>query len=284
MKIFSFTLSFLFLTAIAFGQSGWTLSKGKYFGKIDFTSFNADKYYTASGELFNTNTFSQKAFNVYGEYGLTDHLTVILNVPLIRINSFETTNKVSGIGDAKIELKYQLTNKSQIPISISIAPEIPLGRSNAFAVNASNPLEKINLPLGDGEFNVWTTLAFSLPFANWAYSSYFGAYNFRSSYEGKQFRNQYQIGFEIGVKPIDKLWLNTKLRGQYSNGNSLYPELSFIRGDGTTYSLISFEAFYKLKKQFGISMSYFTGSGILAPFKNIYIAPYFSVGFIYENK
>ncbi|MFM2392244.1 MAG: hypothetical protein RLZZ546_221 [Bacteroidota bacterium] len=284
MKYFFYILFLNCLSYVVSGQGGWTQAKGKYFTKIDFTSLGATNYYTPSGILFKTNTFNQNSINLYGEYGITNRLTAILNMPLLRINSFETSNSVAGIGDAKIELKYKLTSENQLPIAISIAPELPIGRSNAFAQNKENPLEKINLPTGDGEFNVWSTLAVSLPFASWAYSSYFGSYNFRTKYDGLNFQNQYQIGFELGVKPLENLWINAKLRSQYSVAESAHPELSFIRGDGTTYTLMSFEAFYKVSKRIGFSATFLTGNEWLASYRNLYLAPYFSIGFIYENK
>lgn len=265
-----------------FSQSGWTKSKSAYFGKLDFTSFTAEKYYTLSGKQLTTNAFKQNSVNLFFEYGITDQLTAILNVPLLRINSFETSNAVFGNGDARIELKYRITSSSSIPLAVSIAPELPIGRANALASNKINPVDKINLPLGDGEFNVWSTVAISLPLGK-AYISSFGAYNWRTKYEGKSFRDQYQFGAEVGVNPLKPLWMNAKLRGQYAIGESRHPDLSFVRGDATTYTLISFEAFYKINQKLGFSATYLTGANLLAPYKNIYIAPYFSLGIIYQK-
>ena len=171
----------------------------------------------------------------------------------------------------------------KFPLTISIAPEIPTGRSNAFASNKLNPQDKINLPTGDGEFNVWSTMAASGSVGK-IYSTIYASYNFRTKYMGLDFRDLYQVGFEFGVNAINNLWVNTKVRAQYSTGESKHIDLGFVRGDATTYTLISFETFYKVSKKIGISATFLSGSEFLAPFKNIYIAPYFSFGVIYENK
>ena len=198
----------------------------------------------------------------------------------MRLNSFETTEIAAGIGDLRLEAKYRLTS-NRFPVSVSIAPELPTGRANAYAANKTFPEDRINLPTGDGEFNVWATLAASKSFGKF-YASAFTAYDFRTKYEGKKFRDLYQFGAEIGYNPWKPLWINAKIRAQYSNGTSLFPELGFVRGDATTYTLVSSEAFYKINKNWGVSVTYLSGGNWIAPFKNIYIAPYFSVGAIYE--
>jgi len=271
---------FLF-TTIMNAQSGWTKEKGEYFAKIDISNLSANKYYSLSGTELITSNFNQTSINLYGEYGFKDRFTIITSMPLLRKNSFETSEAVYGIGDLKIEVKYRLMKN--FPLTISIAPEIPTGRSNAFASNKLNPQDKINLPTGDGEFNVWSTLAASGSVGK-IYSSVYASYNIRTKYMGLDFRDPYQVGFEFGVNPINNLWVNTKVKAQYSTGESKHVDLGFVRGDASTYTLLSLETFYKISKKIGISATFLSGSEFLAPFKNIYIAPYFSFGVIYENK
>lgn len=272
----------MLLSVNAVAQSGWTRSKGGFFGKLDFSHLSADTYYTPQGVALETSIFRQTSLNWYGEYGISDRWTLITSMPLLRNNSFETTESVYGMGDLKLEIKYRLFSNSDWPIAISIAPELPIGRRNAFAASKDNPQERINLPTGDGEFNIWGTIAASKSIGK-AYGSIFGAYNFRTQYEGLSFRDLYQFGIELGVSPMYNLWLNAKLRAQFSTGESQYPELGFIRGDGTTYTLYSLEAFYKMNENIGVAATFLSGSDFIAPFRNIYIAPFFSIGFIYEK-
>lgn len=269
------------LPAFAFAQSGWTRAHKGLFVKLDGSFFSADQYYTPAGNGVTTSTFNQSSLNLYGEYGFRERLTFIVQAPLLRLNSFETTNIAAGFGDLRLEAKYRLTG-NDLPVSVSIAPEIPTGRANASAANKDFPDDRIVLPTGDGEFNVWATLAASKSFGK-VYASAFGAYNFRTKYKGQKFRDLYQFGAEVGFNPWKLLWLNAKLRAQFSNGKSQHPDLSFVRGDGTTYTLASAEAFYKITKNWGVTATYLTGGDWIAPFRNIYIAPYFSVGVVYER-
>jgi len=278
-KIILFTLALWPLMLSA--QSGWTRAQKAWFLKIDASQLRAERYYNPNGDELTTNTFTQTSFNLYGEYGFRPRLTFIVQAPLLRLNRFETTHSTAGFGDLRLEAKYRFTG-NRLPVSVSIAPELPTGRANAYAVNREFPSDRINLPTGDGEFNVWATLAASKSFGK-LYASTFTAYNFRTKYEGKKFRNLYQFGAEIGFHPWKPLWLNAKLRAQFSEGRSRHPDLGFVRGDGTTYTLASMEALYKINKKWGISAAYLSGGDWIAPFRNIYIAPYFSVGAVYEQ-
>lgn len=262
-------------------QSGWTRTHKAWFLKLDGSRLRADRYYNPNGDKLTTNDFEQTSFNLYGEYGFRPRLTFIVQAPLLRLNRFETTNAVAGLGDLRLEAKYRLTGNN-LPVSISIAPELPTGRANAYAANRDFPDDRINLPTGDGEFNVWATLAASKSFGK-CYASTFVTYDFRTQYDAKKFRDLYQVGAEIGFNPWRPLWLNAKLRAQFSNGESRHPELGFVRGDGTTYTLASAEAFYKINKKWGLAATYLTGGDWIAPFRNIYIAPYFSIGAVYER-
>jgi hypothetical protein len=271
----------ILLPNLVLAQSGWTRAKGAYFAKLDVAHLTADTYYNPSGGRLNTNTFSQTSIHFFGEYGLKKRITLVASWPLLRVNRFETTKPVFGLGDLRLGAKYALMNGAW-PVSISITPEFPTGRANAFAESKIDPLERINLPTGDGEWNVWTTLAASKSFGK-AYASLFGAFNARSKIDDQKLRNLYQLGAEIGVQPIKSLWVNAKLHGQNSIGQSKSPNLSFVRGDATTYTLLSGEVFYQFNQQFGLSATYLTGGNWIFPFKNIYIAPYFSLGMIYQR-
>ena len=159
-------ISLVFLAFFPFllmAQGGWTRAPKSWFLKFDAAHLNSDRYINPIGGELKTSAFRQTNFSFYGEYGFRERLTFIAQGPLLRLNSFETTEIAAGIGDLRLEAKYRLTN-NRLPVSISIAPEFPTGRANAFAANKANPADVINLPTGDGEFNVWTTLAASKTF------------------------------------------------------------------------------------------------------------------------
>ena len=278
-----FLLLAFILTIPTNAQSGWTKAKNDYFFKLDYSSYKSSDFRNNDGKSLKTSGFSQKAVSIYGEYGITDRLTAITSIPLFKQNGYETTNNVNGFGDVRLELKYQLLQKS-FPLSISVAPELPTARANNFATNNQNPLDQINLPSGDGEFNVWTTLAVSHSFApSKLYASAFSAFNYRTTYQDRDFQNQFQSGVEVGYKLFDKLWLNSKVIIQTGVGKG--PQFAdFIRGDGTTYTAVSVGGMYELGNNFGITAQYFNTNSAIVKAKNVYTNNILSFGIVYKRK
>ena len=273
---------FLFNSPVL-AQSGWTKEKGEGFYQLSFQSFQSSDYYTLGGELLNTNKFSQQSLVFYGEYGLTDRFTIIANLPLQTWNGFETTETVSGLGDLRLEFKHALLKK-YLPLSISVAPEIPIGRANNFAQSTINDFEEINLPSGDGEFNVWTTLAssFALPNAPF-YGSIFAAYNFRTEYDEVSFSDQIAIGAEVGYKVANLVWVNARLNGLNSVDDVLVAT-DFVRGDGTEYTSYSFGASFPVYKDFHLNLNYRNFADFIYSRRNLYSAGTWSIGIFYQRK
>jgi len=245
------TIFFLFISLGAISQSGWVREKGKYFVKQDFNYFESDHYYNLEGDN--------------------------------RWNSFETTEKVSGIGDARIELKYAVL-KGKFPLAISIAPEFPTGPSELLAQNKIFSFENANLPTGDGELNIWSTIAFSHSFQNQPmYMSAFSAYNYRTEYEDRLFQDQIESGFEIGYQFFGSLWLIHKTIIREGIGPD--PERAgFIRGDGTTFTAHSIQAMWQYRDSWGVSIQYFNYSDVIVSRRNLYSDGLFSIGVLYELK
>lgn len=276
------TLALLFSPFLQ-AQSGWTKAKDSYFFKLDYSFYNATDYRNTDGNSLETSKFSQNQIALYGEYGITDRFTVTTFIPVYKQNGYETTNNVSGFGDIKLELKYALLQKS-FPVSISIAPEFPTGKKDLFARNKNNPLEQINLPTGDGEFNIWSTVAISHSFApKNLYASAYGAFNYRTKYKERDFQNQYQLGVEVGYKFFDKLWVNSKLIVLQGIGKDPVTA-DFIRGDGTSFTGVSLGGMYELNKNFGLTAQYFNSNSAIVKAKNVYANNILSFGIVYQKK
>ena len=126
-------------------QSGWTKERKEGFYQLSFNRFSSEDYFTLDGDQLQTNEFTQNSLVFYGEYGFTDKLTLIANWPLQVWNGFSSTETVSGLGDLRLEFKHALLKK-YLPLSISVAPEIPIGKANNFAQSKLNDFESINLP------------------------------------------------------------------------------------------------------------------------------------------
>lgn len=264
-------------------QSGWTKEKTEGFYQLSFNRFSSDAYFTLGGDQLKTNEFTQNSLVFYGEYGVTDKFTLIANWPLQVWNGFSSTETVSGLGDLRLEFKHALLKK-YFPLSISVAPEIPIGKANNFAQSKLNDFESINLPSGDGEFNVWTTLSTSFSLPNTPlYANFFGAYNLRTKYQDIQFTDQIGLGMEVGYKVGNLVWINGRINGLVSVSDVLVAT-DFVRGDGTEYTSYSFGASVPLHKQISLSLNYGNYADFLFERRNLYSAGTFSIGVIYERK
>lgn len=276
----------LFLLILSFNgkaQSGWTKDKGTYFSKLSYNFYSSNQYYNLNGEKLETSTFKQKGILLYGEYGITDKLTLLTSWPLLKANAFETTSTVYGIGDLLIGAKYALL-KGKFPIAISFAPEIPLAPADNYAQNKINSFERINLPTGDGEWNFLINLAASHSFYPLPiYVSAYTTYNKRTSYKGIKFNDQFVSGVEVGVNILKRAWLNTKLTTQKTLGTN--PGVTdFIRGEGTEFTSVSLGLYVPVYKGWGVDVSYYNYTDWIIKRQNLYSAGIISVGIVFEKK
>lgn len=263
-------------------QSGWAQNKGDFYIKL-YTLYGAsDNYYTLGGDEISTAKFSQSVAGFYGEYGLTDRLTLITHGPLVKRNTFETTDAVVGIGDLPIGAKYQLLS-GKVPVSVGLVVDIPLAKANNFAQNEANQFDRINLPTGDGEWNYRFNLAGSHSFHPIPiYISAFGTFNLRTAYEGVSFSDQLIFGVETGVNLGNKWMLNASVKTQSSLGD--VKSVDFVRGEGTEFTAINFNASYKVNQQWGITVGSLFYSDLLVARANLYDANVYTAGLFYQIK
>ena len=263
-------------------QSGWTKSADEAFFKLSYLHFQSDDYHSLSGDQIQTTMFTQQAIGFYGEYGVTDRLTVIADWPMIKWQGFESTETVAGTGDLKLGVKYAISKK--LPISLSIIPELPIARANKYAENDNPDFGNINLPTGDGELNIYSTLAISsslhpIP----AYINLYGTFNYRTRYEDVNLSHQLIEGLELGYNPLKPVWIKAGLKLQQTIGDDV-AVVSFVRGEGTEYSSFYAGAFYKLDSEWGVDLTYFGYLDGPVESINVYQGSVFSVGVTYEVK
>lgn len=275
------------LASILFTQSliaggPWPQAKGKGYFKLSEWWIVFDQHYTDQGLIDpNVTTGLYNTF-LYGEYGLTDRLTLNVNANLFARNF--TNNVVSGttgdlilagdainsIGDIDLGLKYGLTRPgASFPIAASILFGIPTGVTGGG--------EQLNLQTGDGEFNQILQLdaghGFNIGKVP-VYASAYGGINIRSNGYSEEIR----FGGELGIALVQsKLWLVSKLAviESLKNGDTAINNTSTsIFANNTEFASLALEANYYLTKKIGVSASY---AGALRG-EIIAAAPSFSIG------
>ncbi len=153
----------LFISNAAF--AAWTQAKGHAYNQLTLSYYVTDEKFStvqtdASGnaiglkdkiDRINTATFRQTSITYYGEYGITDTLTVFTAIPWKWSKSDDTLkyageNGPSGVGDIDLGLRYNLSqNLLGNVFSIQGAVKIPA------AYKYGHPLE--DLSLGDGQYD-----------------------------------------------------------------------------------------------------------------------------------
>lgn len=283
--MFKQSLLFLFffnaLLPGVFSQSGWTKTEGGWYAQTTVSYFTSDRYYSTQGNLNIGNTFRNYTLNAYAEYGISNRLTAIANLPLLKFQHFDVTETVAGVGDLQFGLKYGISTK--IPIAFGLTVEVPTddGRLVAHAkeVNELGFRENVNLPASDGEWNVRANLAISQSFGGGnTYASLYGLINFRT----QGYTHQWQSGVEVGQLLFSRLWLIGKLQLQDRLSDEVNTAVSFLYGEGTTYTAYQLNLLYKLTQNWRVTASFHKYSDLLVAKRNIYDGQTFSLGLAVE--
>ena len=275
-------LLFALLAENACAQSGWTQKKNDFLVKGFVNYTQSDRYFNLDGEELQTTKYVHMVAGIYAEYGITDRLTVLMNWPTLKHHYFETTEKITGVGDMALGVKYGIL-QGNFPMAITFMPEIPLAKPNNFAQNKQISFERINLPTGDGEWNFLTNLAVSTSFHPFpAYVSLGTTFNYRTEYEELEFNHQLSAYLEGGVKVADIFWINGALKTQSTLGESVITD--FVRGEGTEYTAYKLDVLFPFSERWSLDVAYFNFADFIIERKNLYSSGVISVGILYEYK
>jgi hypothetical protein len=252
--------------------SGFTRSQGGLYTKLTYGTFTSNDFYDLEGNLNNRGEdFTQRSVALYVEYGVLDSLDLVVEMPLVRMNSFSNSGTAVGIGDLRLTAKYGV-EVAGFRIAAMLSPEIPTGDSGA-TVKTETGLNLL-LPTGDGEFNLWSRLALSRSFPSiHAYVNLDFGYNLRTD----GFSDQIAFGAEAGYKLLDYLWLSGHFRGQLVPSDELRPSGGFIFGEGTEF--LSAGAGIAVPLPYTPLSITFDWDQIFAAQKNIYGGATFLFGF-----
>lgn len=133
-----FALSFLYIsTPVQAG--GWTQPRGHGFYKLSEQLVRATSFYELNGNQLAIPTLSTYTTSVYGEYGLTDRLTLICYMPFVQritlnkqvgsVNNFVffPGDAKTGIADSDVGVRIGLLSAGRTVLSTQIMFGLPLG-------------------------------------------------------------------------------------------------------------------------------------------------------------
>ncbi|TXF89827.1 hypothetical protein FUA23_09075 [Neolewinella aurantiaca] len=217
----SFILLFLVTIATSLSAGPWPRAKGDGYLKLYEFWLRFDEHYTSTGELDPNATLGLYNTAIYGEYGLTDRFTAVVNLPFYSRNVINEQvsgtrgdvltpgEAISGLGDADIALRYGLNKPgAKFPVALTLTLGLPLGEDRGGELN--------NLQTGDGEFNQMLELSAGRSLGNNAYATASFGVNNRTN----GFSDELRFGLEAGYALADRrVWLIGRLTGSESFQN-----------------------------------------------------------------
>ena len=268
-------LAFLFVSFASYAGGGWPQPKGHGFFKLSQSMISANQFFNPSGDIIDITTISVYSTTLYGEYGFSDRVTGVFNVPFFvrstlnaverrQSGNFEPGDEVNAFGDPQLGLKYALIKDKWLALSATVSIGIPLGE------NAGG--ETQILQTGDGEFNQMIMIDASHSFYPKAfYSTVSVGFNNRTN----NFSDEFRYGFELGYTGLKNFILALKIAGVESlNNGGEVTAGNGIFANNTEYLSVTPEINYNLNDKWGIS-----GSAGFAPYaKRILAAPNYSLG------
>lgn len=280
-------LLFLFILApsVADAGGGFVREEGSLYSKLSYGYFRSNDFFTLEGELRDQGReFEQQRVNLYAEYGLLEWLTFEVNLPILGLHAFEQSEQISGLGDVRIGAKAG-TLVEGFALAGGIAVELPTGRDRVFAALDGDPNNRINLPTGDGEPNVWFRLGASRSFPEIrTYVSIDAGYNLRTENVLSEqitggFTDQLELGLEIGHHLLERIWLSAWVRSLFTLGEGAQTGGSFIYAEGTEFVSAGAGAAFRVAGPLSVTFDY---SNIFANRRNVYGGSTFTGGLAFE--
>lgn len=279
--VFLLLLSTLLLSPLAAGP--WPKPKGNAYFKLYEFWLQFDQHYTSNGEIDPNATLGLYNTALYGEYGITDRLTVFGNIPFFsrstinnqlsgtRGNIIIPGDAINGFGDVDLGLRLGLTRPgAPVALAASVSFGLPLGEDAGGA--------QMNLQTGDGEFNQTLLLEAGKSFRFGGKTDGYVSANLGINNRSNGFSDEWRFGLEAGLNIAHKrVWLIGRLMGSESmfNGETAASNpTTSIFSNNAEYLSVGGEVNVYLTKKLGVSAGV---AGALSG-RIIAAAPAFSAG------
>lgn len=244
-------------------QSAWTQKKGKTYTQLSYSTIS--DYDRLFGEPdYNTERkITDNTIQLYGEYGITDKTTLLLNLPLKLIKTgdpvFNTvpvttaTNK-TALGNIEIGIKHLLYNKA-----------FTLSGQLSIEANTSTFDDNSGIRTGYDAWSFTPTLNAGKSFGKMYAQAFIGG-NIRTN----DYSSNFKFGAEYGIKFIQRIWVIGYLDfvSSFNNGDIILPESNLLTGlyvNNQEYSAYGVKGIVEINKNFGASAGFggaFSGNNV----------------------
>ncbi len=182
-------------------QSPWTQEKGSGYGQLSFMSIPTytSNFAKDGGNRDLERELTEIAIQLYGEYGIIEGTTAILDLPFKILNAGETDvllpfteeGTLAGLGNARLGVRQRLYD-DKFNIAAQLMVELPIGRGD----------DATGLRTGYEALTLLPTLSLGSGFGN-GYAFAYGGVGFRTNNDYSHYAN---VGIEGGYKFFDRLW------------------------------------------------------------------------------
>ena len=254
MKSLITLISILLLTSSSMAGGPWVKKKGEaYFqfgaGIIPTTNM---LFYRGNDVLYTNRAITDINLSLYTEYGLTNKLTFITEIPFNFVSSNSSLDtlailpllqggNLAGFGNINITPKYQLLNGT-LKVSGGIKFTLPTGTfDNATGLRTAYETFGI-MPILD--------LGFS---KNKFYGFIETGYNYRTNL-ADDFKFELEIGYKVYKNIYAILNFNSKFSTFNSSNLPSFNEQTGLYANGQEYSALTLKLSAPLKNGFGINL------------------------------
>lgn len=282
MRVLTILFCLFFSATLMAGP--WPQPKGKGYFKLYEWWLRFDQHYTSTGELDPNATLGLYNTSVYAEYGLTDRLTGIINLPLYSRNVINNQisgtrgnvaipgEAIGGLGDTDLSLQYALNAPgSSVPIAVRLTLGLPLGEDAGG--------EQMNLQTGDGEFNQLLTLSAGKSLTQDLYAIASVGFNNRTNGFSDEFRYDLEAGYGLANQ---RVWLTARVSGSESFMNGETAETissTSVFSNNAEYLSVGGGLSVLLTRKVGVSL----GAATAVSGRIIAAAPSFNVGIFVDT-
>jgi hypothetical protein len=249
-------LLFLFISISAFSQGPWTQEKGKFYTQLSFTtipSYNelfGDPDYSISGKI------TDNTMQLYGEYGLSDNSTLIVNIPYKLINHNELvnpclvgpcpeyTNKENSLGNIEIGLKHNFYKKTWL-----------LSGQLSMEANTGSFDDNSGIRTGYDAFTFSPLFIAGRSFSKSYLQTFIG-----TKIRTNNYSSNFKIGGEYGGKISKNIWLIgfLDIEKSFKNGDIELPASNLATGlyvNDQEYGVLGIKAIGEFSDNFGVTAS-----------------------------
>lgn len=242
---------FIILISISsYAQSPWTKEKGSFYTQLSFTTIPGYDALYGNPDYNSERKITDNTLQFYGEYGLTNNTTLILNLPLkliktadlVSTTSITASGKETSLGNIEVGLKHNFSKKNWI-------------LSGQFSVEANTGNFDNTTGIRTG-YDAWSLTPLFLAGKSFGKSylqTFVGATIRTNSYS-----SNFKIGGEYGGKITNSIWLIgfIDIVKSFKNGDVILPASNLVTGlyvNDQEYGSFGAKVIGEFSENFGIT-------------------------------